>query len=158
MTKRKPPIRHKVKSHTREGNPVREFERGKGARRRRRVAVKEKYPKKVAEHVYIYEMLDKDQKDRFNIWLRIRTLQDRWHKTHRINWKEADRVLEDANSYMAQKKWGLVGVRRREVYMNCLRAIGRQDDNAFVSYMDDYKWVLHNIPSKKQLWGESDRG
>ncbi len=156
MSSRKSPVRHTVRAHTRSGKPVRGFKRGSGVHQQRRVIVKEKYPRKVTENVYIYRELNEDQKDRFSIWMRIRTLQDRWHRTHRINWREADRVLEDANNYMAQKKWGLVGVRRREVYMNCLRAIGRQDDNAFVSYMDDYKWVLHNIPSKKQLWGKGE--
>lgn len=151
---RKSPVRHTVRSHTRKGKPVREFERGRGEHQRKRVVIKEKYPKKVAENVYIYEELDEDQKDRFNIWLRIRTLQNRWHKTHRINWSEADRVLEDANNYMAQKVWGLTGVRRGEVYMNCLRALGKQNDDAFVSYIDNYKWVLHNIDGWKQLWGE----
>lgn len=153
---RKSPVRHKVKSHTREGKPVRGFERGRGVRQQRRVAVKEKYPKKVAENVYISEVLDEDQKNRFNIWLRIRTLQNRWHKTHRISWSEADRLLEAANNYMAQKKWGATGGRRQEAYMNCLRALGRQNGDAFVSYMDEYKWELHNVDGWKRLWWESD--
>ncbi len=40
MTKRKPPIRHKVKSHTRQGKPVRSFERGRGTRTRKRKVIK----------------------------------------------------------------------------------------------------------------------
>ncbi len=155
MKNRRSPVRHKVRAHTRQGKPVRGFERGRGVRQQRRVAVGEKYPKRVTDDVYIYKALDKDQKNRFNIWLRIHTLQDRYYKTYRVNWSEADRLLEAANNYFVvhKEKWWLKDIGRREAYMDCLRMLGRQDENAFVSAMDNYKGVLHETDGVK-LWGE----